>query len=298
MSEDLPLSVYYDKTVVLEGWEQLGSKELPRSLLVKLGRKALDLVVISKLLPKQYANSHTNRAREDKRVEENIRDRAEARLNEVLMSVNDLNAALENGDESIARRGIKLDDGGSQTVYDLNGFNFRYLQHVVGFIGRDSGIGKQIIGDPSVWLKNKEQFIVNNRLIGEPSSDLSLSYMDTKQNLRLSEVVRFDKRTPLVYGYSSKPGGHLKSWGNDDLMTRTYPENIRIPRDREDIDRRLVSKLRDDVFNEVVGERYDEDGAPSSPDFMIAYDGVITDATKKHAEFFGVPIININTEFY
>ena len=47
------------------------------------------------------------------------------------------------------------------------------------------------------------------------------------------------------------------------------------------------------IYNELVVNRYDRDGKVLKPDYIISY-GRPSDPHKKHAAFFGVPIVVIN----
>ena len=51
-------------------------------------------------------------------------------------------------------------------------------------------------------------------------------------------------------------------------------------------------------YNEILLRRYSENGMPKRPDYIVAENGQITETMLRHAEYFGIPIINIDKDAY
>ena len=52
------------------------------------------------------------------------------------------------------------------------------------------------------------------------------------------------------------------------------------------------------TYNEVLLRRYSENGVPKRPDYIICENGVISEESLRHAKYYGIPILNINTKAY
>lgn len=150
--------------------------------------------------------------------------------------------------------------------------------------------------DPSIWAKRRdiaeqaEGFgTTNDNARGDT---ISASYTNSEQN--------FDTRVSgeLVYGFCQVEADSVLAVVNGDggttNMAGTLETTISNP-DEFDI---LEGSGSTKGYNEVLLRRYSENGMPKRPDYILAENGKITETMLKHAEYFGIPIINLDTEAY
>ncbi|MCL1839827.1 hypothetical protein FWF89_02395 [Candidatus Saccharibacteria bacterium] len=374
MSEKFPKSVSYDESVLDTPYEFLESKELSRGVLAKLGRRVLDLAAVKVLLPKQYAESHTNRAREHKFVQEQedfrqqevwrqeeeqkqladearrkeaeisweahlaqaieareaqerasaefanqmrekqreLRDKAEAQLNETFVGVDELETASMNNDQMVGKRNIETANGNALTVYDLNGFEFRFLVHNIGYKDvaggnvKGASLSRYLKENPDFWMRHQEAIKSREYGYGELEEQggtaVSMSYFDTARNLSTATANAEVEGKTVRYGFTRiRPGGLVDASRGDAVTSHNVEDrkSTYLP-DVENVPEYLAGNAGRSAadYNEVLIRRYDDEGNPQPPDFIETYDGFISDEAKKHAEYFKIPIVNINLRYY
>ena len=193
-------------------------------------------------------------------------------------------------------------NGSEIPVYTLHGFPVKMLTHTVDYRKNNlsGSIGtktyKEVMEDPSIWAKRRdiaeqtEGFgTTNDNARGDT---ISASYTNSEQN--------FDSRVSgeLVYGFCQVEADSVLAVVNGDggttNMAGTLETTISNP-DKFDI---LEGSGSTKGYNEVLLRRYSENGMPKRPDYILAENGKITETMLKHAEYFGIPIINLDMEAY
>ncbi len=103
------------------------------------------------------------------------------------------------------------------------------------------------------------------------------------------------------YGFDHVRPSSLIRVSNDDAMMPRYVRKDRVFQvgALSDLDR---LEHPDDrykrYYNEVAMLRYDEEGKPLKPDYLVVMDGEVTDDTLRHAAYFNIPIVNIESKYY
>ena len=225
----------------------------------------------------------------------------ERNLNERLTKIDQLEEEALGGNPDV-EKSTRSYNGNEIPVYTLHGFPIKMLTHTVDYRRlNDSGeIGtetyKDIMRDPSIWAKRRdiaEQADGFGTKEGNARGNtISTSYTNSERNLRS----RFTGE--LVYGFSqveadsvlsitNGDGGTSNMEGDDETSIRD-PSRLNILEGAEGIDN----------YNEVLLRRYSENGMPKRPDFIVAENGRITETMLRHAEYFGIPIINLDMDAY
>lgn len=244
----------------------------------------------------------------------------ERELNDRLTTVEDLAVAAEAGDGASMR---VVEYGGKEIpVYDMKGHQFALLSHDVGYRMADvawnenRGIAQDILENPEVWARKsptKEEFEASRDAarrdsnVSQLANTLSTSYFNSatmsgehmnEQGLPVN-LMRSNLTTRAVrYGFDHARAGSLVKIDVVDAGTPPYVEDpARLGAGALiDIDR--LEDRNNRGYNEVAMMRYDDEGKPMKPDYLVVMDGKITDDTLKHAAFFGVPIVNVESQYY
>ncbi len=246
---------------------------------------------------------------------EQNRMETELALNQKLTSVEEFAAAAESGTQADVRT-VEY-DGEQIPVYDMKGYPVTILSHDIGYKTRDTGTeymrivgrgtARAVLADPAIWMEDEptEEFFEHQSNIDENQrgNTLSTSYFDSETMGRVQDggIMRSNLRTSAVrYGFSQvRPNSLIKIY-NGDASTPRYMREDEVS--YKGWNMRGTSILeqagKNPIYNEVAMLRYDEQGKPMSPDYLITLDGKITQDTLRHAAFFKVPIVNIETEYY
>lgn len=229
---------------------------------------------------------------------------SERAFNEALTSLDELEGASEVEGSGVKRRQIEY-EGEELTIYDLEDHPFAFLQHAIDFKGHgeerfQNRIGaltaKRLQDNPALWDKLETEVSIGT---GAPADQMgntiSMSYVDT--NSRWMKTVGLGD---CCYGFDSLTPGSLVSIyvrdGGTGNVVNDYNPHLDQTTDTPDKLGNNVSSSNS--YNEILTRRYDETGKPKRPDFMVVYNNNISELTKKHAAYFGVPIININKKAY
>ena len=237
----------------------------------------------------QLRGDSYNRERAQELLERGLNDRMD-------ISLEDIDAySKTEGSEVI---GYQTDyDGKTIQVYDLAGMPFRYIQHAIdykssmaqqeGTLGNE--VSKQLKDDPSVWMNGLENT--------NGSNNLSVSYINLGNKVSRDHKIK----TKCAYGWLSFPADSVINAGWTDLHSGQNEGNDPTKIDKSKVN--LIDALdqpTEDMalgpYNEIVMRRFGENGKPRAPEFIIS-DGM-NDLAKKHAAYYGVPIININKHDY
>ncbi len=231
---------------------------------------------------------------------ERVQEVSERAFNEALTPMEEIEAYAASGDERVSEREVEV-EGEKVKVYDLKGLPIRFLAHAIDFKGNGeetNRIGGVMAGrlqrDPSLWMRKKGEVEPNPQ---DGDSDcISLSYIDSEVNmLRLSSGGRYFN---LKYGFDHVlPDSILQVRAYDGATVRNIGEAKTFLRS-SDVYMPEELAERTDLYNEVQIRRFDEEGKPRKPDFMVVNDGRGMETILKHAAYFKVPVINIETRAY
>lgn len=233
---------------------------------------------------------------------ERIQEITERDFNSILTTEGQLEELVEEGDERIEKRPI-LYEGEEITVFDFNGIPFYMLAHDVDFRHESHHhahwLSQKNIQDPSHWAKSLEEAKQSSKwgsTSGE-SNTISTSFLSPMT----VDVVFKGGRSSLVYGFSHIEAGTIKYIHGRDGVTPNMRDDDLIdlwPGDMNSAKNRVALEEKTKEHDEIQLGRYSEAGEPKKPDYIVVKDGKITDITLKHAAFWHIPIININTKEY
>lgn len=237
----------------------------------------------------------------EQRKFDQLRSLREGQFNAVLVSTDELDKAIAMGMEGVSKREIYYHnlqtDEYKIDVYDLNGLPFKYLMHDVKYRFSDPGstgykTAKKLLSNPAFWMRDQfERVLGQHWTPNQEAETICCSFRSTDTQLT---AVPGDG---LVYGFTSiRP----KS-----LLT-TYFSDGHTPSDKEAVKslRNLGFSPNDLLYNqqgpynEVTLGRYDNNGQPYKPDFILTSNNNISDDTITHAFYYDIPIINIDNQAY
>ena len=249
---------------------------------------------------------------ESQRVQELI----ERELNDKLTTVEKLEEAVISEDPGIAKREIEYHPEGGQpvkiAVYDLKGLPFTFISHAVDYrkahlkTNGPNHIGtktfQDVVENPVIWTETREQAQkaegYGTQNANARGNTISCSYTNSETNPD-SRIGSSSHDESLVYGFASLRPDSILYLKNDDGGT-----NNANGESESSVNRGSLVTLQDmedrptPRYNEALLRRYDESGQPLRPSYIIAVDGVITDVMLRHAAFFNIPIINVESEIY
>ncbi|MBR0403457.1 hypothetical protein IJI55_02845 [Candidatus Saccharibacteria bacterium] len=241
---------------------------------------------------------------------EKIQGRAEVEreLNKRLITIDKMEEEIKKGNPEIERLDDVEYEGKNIPVYSLKGLPFAMLNHTVDYRrpdyesgGKGSQTSQQLLEDPSLWVRNQKDVMQDSRYSNDFKPDsmgnvISCSYIDSGNNLRGD--IDYGSNATCKYGFSKVEEDGLFGILDQDMhspniydYTKLYGVNV------SDLNN-LESANEKKEYNEIVIRRYLKDGQPRLPDFMITKDGRIPEDTLRHARYFNIPIVNIDTEAY
>ena len=256
------------------------------------------------LLLKGMAKGHdvASRSKSERFRRQRIQEIVEKDLNARTLKVEDLEAEVLSGDPEVKKREMAF--GGEQIpIYDLEGRPFALLSHTVDYRKSDNPIFeigqetyRKIMEDPAVWAERLD-VAEQKSGFGTRDSDargdtISASFRDSEKNI--------DSYFPgdLIYGFEQVEADSVISISNGDGGTSNMAGKDETALNNPDILERLTGAGGTSNYNEVLLRRYSENGVPKKPDYIITVNGVINEVALKHAQFFKIPIINIEREAY
>ena len=249
---------------------------------------------------------------------ERVQEIAEKNFNEAMTNLEELDICAEIGESGISKRTVEY-EGKQITVYDVSGYPLSYLQHNIAYKGTGGSIdahssgsstAKQLQDDPSMWIRNYEDEVATHEVdytSTAKSNTISTSYVNTETpNFWRASMAGWDDG--VFYGFNHlEPDSILQIFKGDGGTTNdigrqhTYmseydimsPNELSVPETSEQYS-----------YNEVQIRRYGEHGESKRPDFIVTMfhdnnpNSGLNAVSLKHAAFFGIPIININTKVY
>ena len=231
-----------------------------------------------------------------------IQETSERAFNEALTPLEDIEAYAESGDERISTREVEY-DGRTIKVYDLKGFPIKLLTHAIDFkgYGDERRIGSEMAGrlqkDPSLWMRPRSENNINE--YDGDSDCISTSYVDSDINMFRGGNTG-GEYFMLKYGFDHVlPDSILQIRSYDGATTRNIGgangsflkrSDYFLPDD--------LAEASTEYYNEVQIRRFDEAGKPRKPDYIVLNDGKGMETMLKHAAYFDIPIINIESAEY
>lgn len=234
---------------------------------------------------------------------ERVQEILEKEFNEKLTRVEGIREQAEAGNPEVERRVLNY-MGGEVEVLDLKGLPFALLNHDVEYQGsgkRNFGVENavdRLVENPELWIRRRDEVTDANN--GELRAiTLSTSYINSESNIdtRAGTVVE-GEHPELCYGFDHVEPGSLLDLAETDVGMAGYTDVVLADEHRIDFFREVEGSDRNGGYNEVALRRYGERGESRKPDCIIAENGQITEEMLKHAQFFGVPIINIERSYY
>lgn len=230
-------------------------------------------------------------------------EQAERDFNAELTTIEDLDDAILAEEDGISKTFTEY-DGKKIPVYNLTGYNIKFIQHMLAyklFSGRDnynSSIARSVIADPSIWASRMADLPKPEKAGDSYGFIVSGSYMNTETNYAESGIVKNTRSDALFYGFSSLRPNSLVVSATHDVETpnaANISDSFSLGLFRSP---QYLDSHSDDAYNEVAFRRYDDQGEPIKPDFILAHSGFISEEQKRHAAFFDIPIVNIDSKIY
>lgn len=235
-----------------------------------------------------------------------IQELSERAFNEKLTKLEDVALAAEAGGSEVSQRKVDF-DGKELTVYDLKGLPFTFLQHNICFKGTGgtgdanrlgAATAKHLQDHPEFWAEKQQE---ESRYGGNSSAAISNTISSSYINLDELTNGSLDMEGEF-YGFDHVlPDSILQIINNDGGTANTLNTAFlkkRHPYLPEHLERPNHELMPFSPYNEVQTRRYDGSGSPRLPDYMIAKDNRLSDVTLRHAAYFDIPIINIDTKVY
>ena len=283
-------------------------------------------------LAKQIANVHKDDKERASEFKENLRKQRmreilEKNLNTRLLKIDDLDVQVYAKNPEVHKSIIK---SGSMEVpiYDLRGYPFSILSTNILYklteipvmeLSKKSAmstniqdkakysgggiIAMELLKNPAKWCLLREQAEKENGGFGNPDNyttdTICTSFTNSETNLFSYHGARVESNIPvLTYGFDHVPANSVLKITNCDGNTGADGKTEVISIDSVDAIDHLMSADGVYGYNEVTIRRYSENGVPQRPDYIIIRNGKIDENALKHANYFNIPIININNNIY
>lgn len=230
-----------------------------------------------------------------------IQEIVEKDLNSRLLKVEDLEAETFFDNPEIQKHKM-IFEGSEIPVYDLKGLPFAILSHTVDYRNANnplSEIGqntyREVMKNPGVWIERQDKAMeasgYGTRNKDARGDTICTSFWDSKTNIN-SYV--FGK---LIYGFEQVSADSIIDIFTEDGGTKNIYGKEDTTLSNPNVLDKISRQHADSVYNEVLLRRYSENGIPKSPDYIIT-NGTVSEIALKHANFFNIPIININKTIY
>ena len=215
-------------------------------------------------------------------IEQQMKSKYCDQYNKVLFDENKL-------DNNVIERYETTSNGNKVRVLDLNNTDFNFIVHKIFSYSSDTAkFYAQLLHNPENW----------------DSLDCGTSTISTSFISDLSYKVCGDENLDqqVILGFRNIPNQDLLLMGNDDILS-THGDRIINPKSENNADRYFSPKMMPLMTKYQTGKAagYNEitlDRNSVIPVYLISYDGVINENTLRYAEYFNIPIVNIDREKY
>ena len=251
-------------------------------------------------------------------------EQIERRLNEAAgVDFEELDALAELGDIHVYKHTAEYDDK-KIPVYVLRyGYPVCFFQSAIDYRqAQGSGwtggheISNQLIGDPSLWAKNKKELeekiaLTSTSKSGGMGSTISANYVNAAD--RISREMQLP--TSCGYAWNSVPPSSVIAAKPHDAGVSHLAGERKTTVDA--FDASILAGIMNPVndvskshasYNEVAWSRYDEQGEPRLPDFITTKSqgekgqandyGEINEIALRHAAYHNVPIVIVDHRTY
>lgn len=213
-------------------------------------------------------------------IEKQIKERYGERYNEVLFDENNL-------DKDVIESEITTPNGKKVKLLDLNNTDFNFIVHKIYAYNR-ADYYSQLIQNPNNWNG-----------LDKGLSTISTSFIS---DLNYKTCGEENLNQQVILGFSNIPVEDYLAMGNDDLAT-SHGDRLINPKSKYDTDKYYLPKMMSLMSRHQTGKGagYNEivlDRNCAVPSYLIIYDGVVNENTLRYAEYFNIPIINIDREKY
>jgi len=241
-------------------------------------------------------------SKKEKFRSERTQELSERSFNEHLTKLEDIEATSQTEDNQVSKREIEY-NGKKLTVYDFEGFPFSFFQHAIDYKGRGQTEKRFVIGaatakslqdNPSLWQEKKSEIPEFGGYQSDSQSNtLSVSYVNLEINPEDVDP------TKLYYGFDHLEPDSVLMIGSSDVMAPndSGDQKTFLNESHPYLPEMLEDQNIDD-YNEISLRRYKENGDPKMPDYLIVVDGNMSEVILRHAAYFNIPIINIETKYY
>lgn len=243
------------------------------------------------------------RYRQDQKIKgERIQELSEKSFNNQLTRLEYIDTVCEAGDQEISKRQLSY-NGKEITVYDMKGFSFSFLQHAIDFKGHGeednlwrigARTAKNLQDNPAMWTESRDDQATYGGGSDALSDTISTSYVNTDKNFRGIDW------KGIFYGFDHVNPNSILQIGLSDIgSTNGIGKYSTYLKDGDQYLPEMLERKGDtSPYNEVQIKRFDDSGKPHLPDYIITKNGNFNETTLKHAAFFNIPIINIETKYY
>lgn len=247
------------------------------------------------------ARDHFDLRRNERIMGQRIQEIVERDLNARLLTVEKLEEEVAAGNPGVHKRFVSFNRA-NIPVYDLIGIPFCILSTTVDFqsqnpLGwRGTETYKKVLADPSIWAERRDE--------AEKSSGFGTKESDARGDT-ISASFRNSERSTKGYAPGNLYYGFERVWGDSIIDAYEYDaatDNMLGKKETRLSDPNTMKRLNDSVGkncrDEILLRRYDENGMPRIPDYIITEDGDITNLALTHAHYFHRPIINVVNSVY
>ena len=248
-------------------------------------------------------NSLENRRKigfEKQRIQENV----EKDLNKRLLNIDQLEELSLIESSGVEKDSVTF-EGSEIPLYTLKGLPTSILATTIDYklkAGKikGSGMAKKVLEDPSLWLKPRH--VVEEEDEGDEYGEegtkaagntICAWYVNLERNL--DGVIPGD----LIYGLGPVDGDSIiqismRDGGTANTIGKSATE-------LSESSLNILDKIEGPESNgypEITLRRYNEEGVPKRPQFIVVFDGEISDFSLRHAKFYDIPIVNIERSSY
>ena len=230
--------------------------------------------------------------------DERIREELEKDLNHRLVKIDDLkNLASIDGTGVVSSETDYNGDKIDILNVDLDSYQgepLNLLTHSIDFkqTGKHKVIGQGTSNAlrtlPNLWLERREQVGLESGY--NARSNIIFTTYSNPLNPN-SRPVDGD----IIYGFDHVDADSILKLDERDGNTALVVDYRLYAPDESQLDffGQVENGASNGSYNEVAIRRYDETGKSKLPDYLLAYNGNISEDAKNHAATFGVPIVNL-----
>jgi hypothetical protein len=247
------------------------------------------------------ARDHFDLRRNERIMGQRIQEIVERDLNARLLTVEKLEEEVAAGNPGVQKRFVSF-NGANIPVYDLIGIPFCILSTTVDHQSQNS-LGRRgtetyrkVLADPSIWAERRDE--------AEKSSGFGTKESNARGDTISASFRNSEQSTEgyvpgnLLYGFEYVWGDSIIDAYDCDAATDNMLGKNETNLTDPDTMKKLEESLGVNCYDEILLRRYTDNGAPRKPDYIIAEDGNITNFALTHAQFFHIPIINIEKSVY